>query len=106
MLLLTRAAARQRLVPGGTGVRESGQLQIVTYTGGRNRDGETPAAGARIRCMASGVVRKRRSALAAVLRYWRSRRVACQQALTGGPAPPTLYTSPPPPPPAHTSPPP
>jgi hypothetical protein len=33
------------------------QLQIVTYTGGRNRDGGTPPAGERIRCMASGVLR-------------------------------------------------
>jgi hypothetical protein len=33
------------------------QLQIVTYTGGRNRDGGTPPAGDRIRCMASGVLR-------------------------------------------------
>jgi hypothetical protein len=33
------------------------QLQIVTYTGGRNREGGTPPVGDLIRCMASGVVR-------------------------------------------------
>ena len=34
------------------------QLQIVTYTGGRNLDGGMPSVGERIRCIASGVPRK------------------------------------------------
>lgn len=44
------------------------QLQIVTYTGGRNRDGGTPLPGARITCIAAGVLRKWRSELAAPVR--------------------------------------
>jgi hypothetical protein len=34
------------------------QLQIVTYTGGRKRDGGTPAPGEHMSCMANGVDRK------------------------------------------------
>src|SRR5215831_363888 len=70
------------------------QLQMVTYTGGRNRDGGTPAVGERIRCMASGVPRKRRSELAATLRLWRSSRVACQQPATGVPGTSASESSP------------
>src|SRR6516165_5138081 len=71
-----------------------GQLQIVTYTGGRNRDGGTPAAGARISCMASGVPRKRRNAPAAALRFCRASSVTCQQASAGSPRSSTSDSSP------------
>src|SRR5215467_5802819 len=74
--------------------RPGGQLQIVTYTGGRNLDGGTPVAGERIRCMASGVLRKRRSALAALLRLCRSSTVACQHASIGDPGRSTSDSSP------------
>src|SRR3954452_10082126 len=70
------------------------QLQMVTYTGGLKRDGGTPAAGDRMTCMASGVDRKRRSPLAAVLRWSRSRVVACQTASAGTPAMSTRASSP------------
>src|ERR1022692_2109905 len=70
------------------------QLQIVTYTGGRNRDGGTPGDGERIRCMASGVLRKRRSELAARLRCWRSSSVACQQPSSDDPGRSTSESSP------------
>src|SRR5580693_4210901 len=61
------------------------QLHMVTYTGGLNRDGGTPVPGDRISCIASGVPRNLRRALAAVLRCWRSSKVAYQHASTGTP---------------------
>src|SRR5215472_7211467 len=72
----------------------SGQLQIVTYTGGRNREGGTPSAGERIKCIASGVPRKRRNALALALRCWRSSMLTCQRASTGRPGTSTRESSP------------
>src|SRR6185312_7345925 len=72
----------------------AGQLQIVTYTGGRKRDGGTPVPGERISCMASGVDRKRRSELAAVLRLCRSCRVAFQHASPGAPGRSTRASAP------------
>src|SRR5262245_33418439 len=66
---------------------------MVTYTGGLNRDGGTPAAGARISCMASGVLRNRRSELATVLRCWRSSIVTYQQPSTGTPGTSTSDSS-------------
>src|SRR6266851_797453 len=67
---------------------------MVTYTGGRKRDGGTPAAGARISCIASGVLRNRRSELATALRCWRSSIVTNQHPSTGGPGTSTKDSSP------------
>src|SRR6202012_2008685 len=70
------------------------QLPIVTETGGLKRDGDTPAVGRRISCIASGVPRNRRSALAAVLRRSRSSRVTYQHSSTGNPGRSTRHSRP------------
>jgi hypothetical protein len=67
---------------------------MVTYTGGRKRDGGTPTLGVRMRCIASGVLRKRRSALAAGDRRSDLSEVTCQVLSTGVAGVSTIVSSP------------